>query len=174
MYALVYCGLDDQLVSVNREVVDVPEDSEDAKRWPRWASPLEISRNTQDKADAASSSSLLLPIPSPAPASSTFTPASTSTLAKPAKRPGPRRPKTTLAPLPGQQPKAKKLTVLDKSAMDWKSHIATSSTDSGLQDELAANRRGGGYLEKVEFLQRVGDRREEALDASKAGKRRRG
>ena len=57
--------------------------------------------------------------------------------------------------------------------MDWKSHVATSGTDSGLQDELTANRRGGGYLEKVEFLQRVGERREEALEASKAGKRRR-
>lgn len=53
--------------------------------------------------------------------------------------------------------------------MDWQSHVSTS----GLKDELEANRRGGGYLEKVEFLQRVDERKEDVIEASKTGKRRR-
>ena len=97
---------------------------------------------------------------------------SSTTAPKPhAKRPGPRRPKTTLEPLPSAQ-KTKKLTTLDKSAMDWRSHVQQEG-QSGLKDELEANRRGGGYLEKVEFLQRVEERKADALDAS-TSKRRRG
>lgn len=53
--------------------------------------------------------------------------------------------------------------------MDWQSHINAE----GLKSELEANRRGGGYLEKVEFLQRVDERKEDALEANKKGKRRR-
>ena len=41
-----------------------------------------------------------------------------------------------------------------------------------MKDELEANRRGGGYLEKQEFLQRVETRKDEVLEAAK-GKRRR-
>ncbi len=52
--------------------------------------------------------------------------------------------------------------------MDWKAHTQNPE----LQDELEANRRGGGYLEKVDFLQRVEDRREENLEAMKSRKRR--
>lgn len=65
--------------------------------------------------------------------------------------------------------KPKKLSTLDKSAMGWQSHVSAE----GLKDELEANRRSGGYLEKVEFLQRVDDRKEDALEANKTGKRRR-
>ena len=43
-----------------------------------------------------------------------------------------------------------------------------------LKDELDANRRGGGYLEKVQFLNEVGDRRDKLLEESKDKKRRRG
>jgi hypothetical protein len=89
----------------------------------------------------------------------------------PGKRPGPRKPKTSLAALPSSQ-KAKKLTTLDKSAMDWSAHINTQQ-DSAIKDELEANRRGGGYLEKVEFLKRVDERKEDAIEASKSNKRRR-
>ena len=41
------------------------------------------------------------------------------------------------------------------------------------KDELEANRRSGGYLEKIEFLKRVDERKEEALEANKSNKRRR-
>lgn len=57
--------------------------------------------------------------------------------------------------------------------MDWKAHVQAEQGKVGLQDELEANRRGGGYLEKVEFLQRVEERKEGTLEALKSGKRRR-
>jgi hypothetical protein len=63
---------------------------------------------------------------------------------------------------------------LEKSALDWKAHLDTSG-EPELASELEANRRGGGYLEKVEFLQRVGDRKGQAFEeADKDHKRRRG
>jgi len=68
----------------------------------------------------------------------------------------------------------KRLTTLEKSALDWKAHVDTSAAgESRLVSELEANRRGGGYLEKVEFLQRVEDRKNQALEANKDHKRRR-
>ncbi|KAG6850749.1 hypothetical protein H0H93_009372 [Arthromyces matolae] len=95
---------------------------------------------------------------------------STSVIKPPLKRPGPRKSKVTLAAIPTQ--KAKKLSTLEKSAMDWQAHVQSSS-QSGLSDELEANRRGGGYLEKVAFLNRVDERRDDILESSKGSKRRR-
>jgi hypothetical protein len=63
------------------------------------------------------------------------------------------------------------------SALEWKAHVKASPDGGGgpeLASELEANRRGGGYLEKVEFLQRVGDRKNQTLEANKDNKRRRG
>lgn len=68
--------------------------------------------------------------------------------------------------------KLKKMTTLDKSAMDWREHLNTNQ-DPNVKDQLEANRKGGGYLDKVEFLQRVEERKDTFLDAKKAGKRRR-
>jgi Bucentaur or craniofacial development len=92
-----------------------------------------------------------------------------------AKRPGRRKPKVQLAELPSSADlhKGKKLTTLEKSALDWKAHV-TASGERELAAELEANRRGGGYLEKVEFLHRVGDRKNQSLEANKDQKRRRG
>jgi hypothetical protein len=56
--------------------------------------------------------------------------------------------------------------------MDWRTHLDAES-ESGVKDELEANRRGGGYLEKVEFMKRVEQRKEGALQAIKDGKQRR-
>ncbi|KAJ7322924.1 bucentaur or craniofacial development-domain-containing protein [Mycena albidolilacea] len=134
------------------EVVEVPEGSADAKKWPLWRPP--------EEAAASSSSVQATPLLS-APTTSDTRP--------PAKRPGPRKPKTSLASIPTQ--KAKKLSTLDKSAMDWRAHVNAEPADT--KDELEANRRGGGYLEKVEFLSRVDARKEDALEASKGTKRRR-
>jgi hypothetical protein len=56
--------------------------------------------------------------------------------------------------------------------MDWKSH--TAALDAATAAELQANRKqgGGGFLEKQEFLGRVGDRLEAGLDAMANGRRR--
>ncbi|GJE93763.1 BCNT domain-containing protein [Phanerochaete sordida] len=148
------------------EVKEVPADSAEAKQWPRWQPsgagphqdpPPALASDPADAVGAPSSSADAGPSTAPPP--------------KPAKRPGPRKPKTLLAPLPGAQ-KARRLTTLDKSAMDWRSHVEGAPPEAGLRDELDAHRRGGGYLEKVEFLQRVEQRKEEALEASRSTKRR--
>ena len=52
--------------------------------------------------------------------------------------------------------------------MDWKSHTAS---DTSMKDELEANRRAGGYLEKQNFLDRVGERRAGAFDGASGGRR---
>jgi hypothetical protein len=144
------------------EVVEVPEDSEEAKKWPRLDTS-ELSSATSPAPDSSSSSTNVN-----ASASSSAAPIQPTTQ-KPATRkpPGPRKPRTSLADIPTQ--KAKKITTLDKSAMDWRTHV----TSSDIKDELDANRRGGGYLEKMDFLKRVEDRREDAYEASKSNKRRR-
>ncbi|OAX40619.1 hypothetical protein K503DRAFT_687193, partial [Rhizopogon vinicolor AM-OR11-026] len=141
------------------EVIEVPEDSEEAKRWPRWSE----SSSAAPTPDSSSSAAEI-----DASASGSVTPTQSSAQ-KPAfgKAPGPRKPRKLLADIPTQ--KAKKITTLDKSAMDWRAHV----TSSDVKDELDANRRGGGYLEKMDFLQRVEDRREDAFEANKSNKRRR-
>lgn len=63
------------------------------------------------------------------------------------------------------------MSTLDKSAMDWRAHVNAAPPD--MKDELDANRRGGGYLEKVEFLKRVDERKDDAMEANKSTKRRR-
>ncbi|KIJ63204.1 hypothetical protein HYDPIDRAFT_176221 [Hydnomerulius pinastri MD-312] len=145
------------------DVVEVPEDSEDAKKWPLWrpegaqlpSSEEQVPEAAQLNTEASSSSA-----------------APTIEASKPAgRRPGPRKLRASLPSLPkAGSSQAKKITTLDKSAMDWRAHLHSQPGD--VKDELNANRRGGGYLEKVEFLQRVGDRREDALEASKSNKRR--
>lgn len=55
--------------------------------------------------------------------------------------------------------------------MDWNTHV-TSEGDI-MKEELDANRRSGGYIEKVEFLGRVSERMEDAFESVKGGKRKR-
>jgi hypothetical protein len=52
--------------------------------------------------------------------------------------------------------------------MDWKSHVESSSN---VADELESNRRSGGFLAKRDFLDRVGDRRTDAMDNTRKGGR---
>ena len=151
-----------------REVVEVPEDSPDAKKWPIWRAQDE-SASTSGAAEEPAATSASVVVESTV----AVTPAAARPTPPAGKRPGPRKPKAQLAELPGRGvTKAKKLTTLEKSAMDWKAHVQSSET-AGLQDELEANRRGGGYLEKVDFLQRVEERKDAVFEAAKAGKRRR-
>lgn len=140
--------------AMTSEVVEVPVNSEDAKRWPRWIEP-------------AAEGSTPLTLPDAVAGPSTQPSVTTKTLAK---KPGPRKSKTTLSALPAPS-KAKKISTLDKSAMDWQAHVQNEQA-SGIKDELEANRRSGGYLGKVEFLLRVEDRKEENLETLRSRKRR--
>jgi hypothetical protein len=145
----------------------VPEDSPEAKKWPIWQ-PEAVPADVATPKEAAQTE-----VPAPESLSTMHASQPTSTSKVAGKRPGPRKPKAKLADLPGSSTqKAKKISTLDKSAMDWQSHIS-SHVESGVKDELEANRRGGGYLEKVDFLRRVEERREDVFDASKSAKRRR-
>ncbi len=147
-----------------RVVEEVPADSEEGRKW-RWQ-PIDAA-GTAPSQDANASTSEATASGTPSVAS-----ASASIPAKPtSKRPGPRKGKGKLGNIPTKKEPVKQLTTLDKSAMDWRAHVeGESSLD--IKDELEAHRRGGGYLDKVEFLQRVEARKEEVLDATK-GKRRR-
>ncbi|KAI0719100.1 bucentaur or craniofacial development-domain-containing protein [Cerioporus squamosus] len=148
------------------EVKEVPADTDEAKKWPRWTPSADTSAGASPK-DASISEAAFT-----ASASETSSAASPAPVKPPAKRTGPRKAKSKLADIPSSQKEpVKKLTTLDKSAMDWRAHVEGESSQP-IKEELDANRRGGGYLEKVEFLQRVEARKEEVLDASK-GKRRR-
>lgn len=149
------------------EVVEVADNSPDAKKWPLWKPP------EQEDTDVSSATSItpVRPISTLSGSNSSSSQPPSEPRLPPGKRPGPRKPKTSLPALPSSQ-KAKKLTTLDKSAMDWSAHI-NAQQDSMIKDELEANRRGGGYLEKVEFLKRVDERKEDAIDAHKSNKRRR-
>ena len=173
------------------EVVEVPEDSTDAKKWPLW----KPTTDGQDEATTPNDDESRVPKPStgdippasatpPPPAvAATTTPQqqpSTTTMTTTKPRPGRRKPKVQLADVPSaadSRKGLKRLTTLEKSALDWKAHVGIDDTpsggESGLASELEANRRGGGYLEKVEFLQRVEDRKNQALEAKKEHKRRR-
>ncbi|KAL0578121.1 hypothetical protein V5O48_003864 [Marasmius crinis-equi] len=167
------------------EIVEVEEDSTDAKKWPRWIPPDDEEGQNQDRTENApiTQSEHAQPetpelsersvIQSVTVSIQESTPASTSSsVGKPApRRPGPRKSKTTLASQPSSS-KPKKISMLEKSAMDWRSHIG-SQTGAELKDELEQNRRGGGYLEKVEFLDRVQERKEDVLEKNKGTKRRR-
>ncbi|TBU48695.1 bucentaur or craniofacial development-domain-containing protein [Dichomitus squalens] len=149
------------------EVVEVPADSEEARKWPLWI-PSDDAHGSStpgpSKDDTTTESAAAIASSSPAASAST----SAKTLGK---RPGPRKAKGKLADVPAKKEPVKKLTTLDKSAMDWRAHVQGGAS-AEMKDELEANRRGGGFLEKVEFLQRVEARKEEVLDANK-GKRRR-
>lgn len=145
---------------LGREIVEVPANSEDAKRWPLWSESGPSDQKTADT-DNTISISPVTPVLVDAPNENS----------KPKAR-GPRKSKLALPSLPtSSHPKAKKLTTLDKSSMDWKVHV--NSDNASAKDELDANRRSGGYLGKIEFLQRVSERKDNILEENAAKKRRR-
>ncbi|KAI9444240.1 hypothetical protein H4582DRAFT_2071804 [Lactarius indigo] len=148
------------------EIVEVPEDSKDATNWPLWEPPETVREATTFNNDSPSAS-----IP---PVAGLPTASSSATTTQLNRRPGRRKPKVQLAELPSADSrKGKRLTTLEKSTLDWNAHVNVPG-EPELAAELEANRRGGGYLERVEFLQRVDDRKNQALEASKDHKRRRG
>lgn len=111
--------------------------------------------------------------------------AATESPSKPPLRKGPmrKRPRQSLEAMAAAIDKGKKMTTLEKvssylvpvlipqSQMDWKS---LTSSDKHLADELQANRRSGGYLEKQAFLERVSERKESSAPGSASSGSRRG
>ncbi|TDL19577.1 hypothetical protein BD410DRAFT_791959 [Rickenella mellea] len=157
------------------ELVEVAEDSDDARKWAIHERQAEGHSITRIPVQSTSGEASEPPDSEQTPqnmAASTYTPGPQNLPAPPPKRPGPRKPKTSLAALPSSS-KPKKLSTLDKSAMDWRAHVEAEA-ETGIKDELEANRRGGGFIEKVEFLDRVGQRKEELFDEAKSAKRKRG
>lgn len=144
--------------------MEVAEDSEDAMKWPLWDSAPKSSADTPPQNPASSTAAEVKA------GSSLVTP--TSNPVAPPKKLARRKSRVQLGDIPSASAQtAKKLSTIEKSAMDWRAH---SQSDAQLKDELDANRRGGGYLEKVQFLDDVGDRRDKLLEENKDKKRRRG
>lgn len=148
------------------------EGSVEARKWP-------VMVDKGDDQVQGSASGTASPAASLAPSSSAALDASVPLEAdlpngsalpkKPA--PVPRRPtksKQSLAAMAAAT-KPKKISTLEKSRLDWNDHLTSSSSKEEV-DELERNRKGAGYLDKVDFLQRVDERKE---DARSAGKRRR-
>jgi len=146
------------------EILEVPEDSNEAKIWP-------LSDKISDETESTTTPTAVTPVASTSASSVPET--SVSADSRTSKRSGPRKPKTSLPLLPSSSSqKSKKLSTLDKSAMDWRAHLSTNE-DLYVKEQIEANRKAGGYLDKVEFLQRVEKRKDEVLDANKSNKRRR-
>ncbi|CAO3683153.1 hypothetical protein G6F70_000412 [Rhizopus microsporus] len=80
---------------------------------------------------------------------------------KPKTKPKIVRPKSTLSSLVSQYNiKVPKMNTLEKSKLDWKTFVEKE----GIKDELTYKNKDG-YVEKVEFLQRVDERRLRQLKA---------
>lgn len=166
------------MISRYREVVEVPEDSPDAKKWPKVTPSIGPTSTSISSLSSQAVPETSISQAQPNPRTSSQTQQAPLTQ-QPPKRPPPmkRKPKTLLntGASSSSTPKPQKLTTLQKSTMDWKAHLRSENND-GLQadgQELQANRQegGGGYLERMEFLQRVEDRREIVREGS--GKRKR-
>jgi hypothetical protein len=156
-------------------VKDVPENSEEAKKWPRCGDPPPIP-TFEDRLANTESSSQDIATMLVSGSSSNNEPSKGPFVGPPklTKRPGPRKSKIILGQPTLDQAQARKISTLDKSAMDWNSYInSKDSTGEKVQDTLTINSRGGGFLTKQDFLDRVEERKNDVLEASK-GKRRRG
>jgi len=139
------------------QVIEALEDSKEAKEWPLWKKDArESSASKEDTTKEQKSDLSTL-------ASTSAAPPKSKTLASiPRKR-------KTLGDVPTG--KAKKISTLDKSLMDWNSHLSTNPNRQ-MRDELEANRRAGGYIERVEFMQRVSERKEEGRQMATSKRRR--
>jgi len=148
------------------QTLEVDADSEDAKKWPTVEStPLPTPAGPEDNSYGTKTM----------PENLT---AATTTVAEPLKaepstpapqrRLGAIRPRKTLGDIPTS--KGKKISTLDKSLMDWSAHI--DKGDAKMKHDLEAHRRGGGFIEKVEFMDRVSQRRDEELRGSSSKRRR--
>ncbi len=135
--------------------MEVPADSDEARKWlgPKEPSP-------QDQAQAGSS----LPKETPSMLSSF---SGTKAVRKSPKGGPVRKMRQSLASS-AVASRPKKISTLEMSRMEWNAHISSAPEEE--VTELEQSRRAGGFLEKVDFLQRVDQRKD---DARSSGKRRR-
>ncbi|KAJ1302140.1 hypothetical protein OPQ81_000969 [Rhizoctonia solani] len=150
------------------EKVMVTEDSSEARDWRRRQSTGgQSTGSTATPIVTTPSSGSPTPNPSSLRLETNDRPveALPPTRAKP-----PTKPRKSLSSLAAAG-KPKKLTTLEKSRLDWQSHLASSTQEE--RDELERNRKAGGagYLEKVDFLARVNERRENMFEHSKRKRR---
>ncbi|GJJ10648.1 hypothetical protein Clacol_004875 [Clathrus columnatus] len=175
------------------KVEDVPENSPEATKWPRW--DPSTSQYTVNETSTPGT------VDTPSPLESTSSHVEDNVGSKASDVPPPRTTKKTRKSLDAMfasatasatasamskfnattdesailskllRVKGQKLTTLDKSAMDWREHV--QSVDDVSKDEIEKNRRSGGsYLSKVEFLQRVEERMENAAEEGRSKRKR--
>ncbi|CAE6349982.1 unnamed protein product [Rhizoctonia solani] len=147
------------------EKVAVAEDSSEAQEWSKHQSTGDQSTN--------SGATPIISTPgseSSTPKTSSLETNRTDTKTPPVKPKPPTKPRRSLSNLAAAG-KSKKLTTLDKSRLDWQSHLASSTQEE--RDDLERNRKAGGagYLEKVDFLARVGERRDTVFEDGKRKRR---
>lgn len=180
------------------KIEEVPEDSPDAKKWPRWDHSTSISESVATPLAVSSSSPTVAPQlvknglthedesikatisdkPAPAPRivrktrkslDAMFASATASVTASALSKFNSSADAVALSRL--AEVKGQKLTTIGKSAMDWTEHL--QSIDESSRDEMEKNRKtGGSYLSKVEFLQRVEERVENAAEEGRSKRRR--
>ncbi|CEL63114.1 hypothetical protein RSOLAG1IB_05154 [Rhizoctonia solani AG-1 IB] len=147
------------------EKVTVAEDSPEALGWHK----NQIAEDMGTKSTTASIASTLgsgSSTPDAGPLPSLETKDLSTKVPQLAKPKPPAKPRKSLSGLAAAT-KPKKLSTLDKSRLDWQSHLASSTQEE--RDELEQNRKAGGagYLEKVDFLARVDQRRDGVFEGSK-------
>ncbi|CAE6440167.1 unnamed protein product [Rhizoctonia solani] len=150
------------------EKVVVADDSSEAQGWRKrqfMGGQSTGCTTTPIVSTPGSGCSTLNPGSIPTETNNTAVEALPTTKSKP-----PAKPRKSLSGLAAAG-KPKMLTTLDKSRLDWQSHLASSTQEE--RDELERNRKAGGagYLEKVDFLARVGERREHVFEDSKRKRR---
>ncbi|KAI5451338.1 hypothetical protein NCC49_001932 [Naganishia albida] len=160
------------------ETVRLPRDHPDVQKYGSTETPSDpkIDEKVYSGAPPVQPTTTASPTPSTSNVGpSTATPTTSSTAAaRPTKAPLRRKPRQSLESMNAAlvaASKGKKMTTIEKSAHDWSAH---TSRDATLAEQLAANRKenGGGFLEKTEFLGRVGERRDELLEKGKSRGRR--
>lgn len=136
----------------SKSIDSIWESLQSAETWKKPEAPPAAKVETTPKAEPekeeapAQALEFAGEIISPAPAS---TPTTTAGGKPPLRRPKKRSSAFDSATPP---PKAKKLTTLEKSKMDWEGYVARE----GIRDELAEHGKGGkGFVERKGFLDRV-------------------
>ncbi|QRW23432.1 bucentaur or craniofacial development protein [Rhizoctonia solani] len=151
------------------EKVVVAEDAPEAQEWCKHQATDDRGASSTTTPDISTPGSRNL-TPSTSPLPLVEMKDSKMEIPSSAKPKPPTKPRKSLSGLAAAA-KSKKLTTLDKSRLDWQSHLASATQEE--RDELERNRKAGGagYLEKVDFLARVDQRKDGVFEDSKRKRR---